>query len=221
MRTSRWIALAITAAMGIAGCDNSPPPPKNLPTTSETPTTTAPSRPTTQELLNGPTKKLSLGVIPFSITVPQSWEMKTTGDGLAFLEGPTPAGDVQIQLAKRHNQLSAQDVEALIRAAKKEADAHPESKRTATVRETPSFRILDRQSIGTPMTVPVTDPNGKPTVQQITPYQWTVLLLLPRGKNFEAYELSFYDLTLDQYKADKDFLQKILDTVIDEPVTGA
>src|SRR5689334_18840042 len=170
MQTSRWIALAMTAAMGIAGCDNSPAPPKNLPATNDKPATTGPSRPTTQELLNGPTKKLSLGVIPFNITVPQSWEVKTSGDGLAFLQGPTPAGDVQIQLAKRHSQLSPQDVEALIRAAKKEADAHPEAKRTATLRETPSFRILDRQSVGNPMTVPATDPDGKPTVTQVTPY---------------------------------------------------
>jgi hypothetical protein len=222
MKSGGRVALALMAALALAGCDNAPPVPKNLPATDDRPATApATSRPTTQELLTGPTKKLNLNAIPFSVTVPQSWEVKTTPEGLTFLEGPSPAGDVQIQLAKRHNQLSKEDVEALIRAAKRDADAHPEAHRTATVREMASFRILDRQSTGTPVSVQTTDPEGKPTVTQITPYQWTILLLLPRGTNFEAYELSFYDLTLEQFTKDKQFLQKIVDSVIDEPATGA
>jgi hypothetical protein len=204
------------AAIGLAGCDNTPPTPKNLPATDDRPATAPASRPTTQELLTGPTKKISLNVIPFSVTVPESWEVKNAGEALTFLQGPTPAGEVQIQLAKRHNQLRSEEVDALLRAAKKDADAHPEAHRTATLRTQHSFRILDRQSVGTPISVPTTDPDGKPTVTQITPYQWTLLVLLPRGDNTEAYELNFYDLTLEQFTRDKEFLQKILDSLNDE-----
>src|SRR5689334_5514484 len=37
----------------------------------------ASTRPTTQELLTGPTKRIGLQVVPLSAQVPQSWEIRT------------------------------------------------------------------------------------------------------------------------------------------------
>jgi hypothetical protein len=212
--------LSLAVVCGLAACDDAPVPPKNLPVADEKPATApAPTRPTTQDLITGPRKKLSLNVIPFNITVPESWEVKTSGE-LVFLQGPAPAGDVQIQLAKRP-QLSKDEVESLLRAAKKDADAHPEAKKLVELRTMPTFRILDRQSVSNPIAVPMNGPDGKPTIVQTTPYQWTLMLILPRGSSFDAYELNFYDLTLEQFKADKDFLRMILDSLSDEVAPSA
>jgi hypothetical protein len=44
---------------------------------------------------------------------------------------------------------------------------------------------------------------------------WTVTYFAPRGTSgeFEACELSFLNLTIDQYEKDQQFLRKILDSV--------
>ena len=101
MNSFLWAAVTCGAVLIAIGCDRSPAPP-NLP--ESTPNKAPASRPTTQELLSGPRKKLPLLPLPLSAQVPQSWQVKSITENLFFLEGPAPSGDVQIQLAERTSQ---------------------------------------------------------------------------------------------------------------------
>src|SRR5438094_2439480 len=60
------------------------------------------TRPTTQELMSGPKKRIGLPPMPFTANVPVQWKVESlAGGGVVVLTGPTPSGDAQIQLSTR------------------------------------------------------------------------------------------------------------------------
>src|SRR5687768_6292650 len=100
-------AMAPTIAIGLLiaspGCDDSAKPPA----LSETPIKTEkpePKKPTTQEILEGPRKRIPLQLIPFSAEVPESWGVKVRGErefSVSILEGPMIDGEARMVLGLR------------------------------------------------------------------------------------------------------------------------
>jgi hypothetical protein len=180
-----------------------------------------PSHPTTQELLTGPRKRLTLAPVPFSASVPLPWKLENLASG-AVLAGPTPSGEVQIQLSSR-TSVKKEDLDIVQRAAKKElAATQPAIKRVlkAELKKLPNSaaQVFERQAIGQPAPLIVTDANNHEHTETATPFDWTLTLYVPNGTDFARYELNFIGgLTAEQYKQDQQLLEAILSSLIYEP----
>jgi len=193
------------------GCDTRSAPPS----VSESAPSTAPaSRPTTQELLDGPRKKISLLPLPLRAEAPASWQVKSLTENLFFLEGPAPSGDVQIQLAERTSQ-TADKLERLFKAAKRDAASHPAGTQV-DIRQLGNVRVFDVQRVikRDATAVLPADPSASSGPGKFI--DWSITYFTPRGSDFAAYELHFFNLSADQFDSDKEFLQKILDSVTTE-----
>src|SRR2546429_3087010 len=69
------LASILGSVVILMGCDDksAAPPPGFTPSAENQPAPTADARPTTQELLNGTYKRISLAPLPLSASAPQSW----------------------------------------------------------------------------------------------------------------------------------------------------
>jgi len=174
-----------------------------------TPSKPSATRPTTQELLSAQPKRISLMPLPLEAEVPQSWQVKSLTENLFFLEGPAPAGDVQIQLAERTGQTSDK-LERLFKAAKRDAETHRDTTQV-DVRQQGNLRVFDVQRVIKPGTTNPVDPSAP--ANPIKLIDWSVTFFCPRGSDYAAYELHFFNLSANQFESDRIFLQKILDSV--------
>lgn len=202
------------------GCEDASAPPPHLladqpaskPSETETP------RPTTQELLAGPRKPVSLGELPLTVQAPAGWAVNTlTGTTHVLLEGPTPSGEATIQLNIRP-VTSALKLEMIVNGARKELEQFPKSIRMVEVRQITGAQVLERQRIGEmPRPLPDDDPNVKPS----RPLNWTITVFVPRGADHDTYELNFVGLTESQYEMDKPLLRGIIDSITVQTAAGA
>jgi hypothetical protein len=167
------------------------------------------SRPTTQELLEGPRKTIALATLPLTARVPTGWAVKNVeGTSVVLLEGPTPGGDAAIQLNERAAS-DASKLDILVNGAKREMAQHPESIKMVDLRDIAGAKLLERQRVGK-----VTNPTlSEPGVKESPPFTWTISIFVPRGDKYETYELNFIGLTADQYETDKPLLRGIIDSI--------
>jgi hypothetical protein len=206
----RFVCAAfLLAGIVSLGCDEKPivPPPellKNPP--PEEPT----SRPTTQELLEGPRRQIQLASMPLTVRVPAGWAVKNLdGTSMTFLEGPTPNGDVSIQLVERATT-KPDRLQIMVDMAHKELKQFPDTMRMAELRDIPGAKVLERQRVGRPAPPSQREPGEK----ESTPFSWTLHVFVPRGAdNYETCELNFIGLTADQYETDKALLRGIIDSI--------
>ena len=208
------VAIALLAGIIVAGCDESPvaPPPELL--KNPQPAEAATSRPTTQQLLEGPRKPLALAAMPLTVRVPVGWSIRNMdGTSVTFLEGPTPAGDASIQLSERA-VTKADKFDIVVNGAKRELAEHPDTIRMAELRDIAGAKVLERQRVGRLTNPNLTEPGEKAS----PPFTWTITVFVPRGADYETYELNFIGLTVDQYEADKSLLRGIIDSLT---VSGA
>ena len=70
-------------------------------------------------------------------------------------------------------------------------------------------RVVKRDATSAP-------PDLSPTTVPAKLIDWSVTYFAPRGSDFAAYELHFFNLSAEEFDADKDFLQTILDSVTPE-----
>jgi hypothetical protein len=216
-------------------------------------TTDAPApatRPTTQQLLEGPTKRIGLVLVPLSVEAPESWQVKTLNlsadpqpsgqpavqdppmvgaSSLTELVGPAPGGDVQVQLAQRL-PWQGERLERMLKAAQRDAEAQQKAAGGGAllkfdIREQQGMRVMEQQKVLTP-------PDAGPKL-----LDWRITYFAPRrgsaaapgagaaaaapsstaATEYEACELNFLNLTVDQYERDRQFLQKIVDSVRYDP----
>jgi hypothetical protein len=209
MKRVLYVASAVLFAGAMfTGCDEAPVAPPEL--LKEPPRETQPPRPTTQALLEGPRKRLTLGVIPLAVRAPASWGVKhLDGTNLTMLEGPTPTGDVSIQLSERP-LTSAAKFDVLVNGAKRELEQFPATIKMAELRAIGRAKVLERQRIGR---MPTTSPDDEPGTTLSPPFSWTITVFVPRGADYETYELSFIGLTADQYETDKVLLRSIIESL--------
>jgi len=217
------VALVVMSVAVQMGCEDAPPPPPPQVQQRVQETQAAPSepdRPTTQELVAGPRRRINLASWPLSMEVPLSWEIDSkNAKGFIFLEGHAPGGMVQIQLAQRPT-LNPEQLQHMIDAAKRDVAADPRSKKTVELREGKQFKLLERKGQSPTVMLNVVDEDGQIREVPHTPYSWTINVLVSQDKTMFNYELNFFDLTLEQYEADRAFLEKIVDTLQLESIAG-
>lgn len=169
-----------------------------------------PDGPTTQELLAGPRQAVRLGDMPLTVQAPLGWAVKPLeGTDHVLLQGPTPAGEAVIQLNDRP-LTSASKFEAIVRGAKKELQESPESIRMVELRRIEGAQVLERQRVGM---MPKPLPDDPPGLKPSPPFNWTITVFVPRGADYDAYELNFIGLTFDQYETDQALLREIIDSI--------
>lgn len=225
-RTRIWFLATAVALCAATGCKEKRPAEEAVPSPSATrpaevkppeETAVAPARPATQELLAGPRKELPLEFIPLVATVPQSWKIDKMGGAIILLTGPAPHGDVQMQLLAR--AAVPQDRLEMMLTAATRPSTDPEVK-LMRVRRIGPATMIERQTAGTTVDMPVldtrgrpsTDAKGNPVTTRITPLRWTLTLYVPQSNmDAAAYELQFVNTTLEEYESDKGFLRQIVD----------
>ncbi len=180
-----------------------------------------PHRPTTQELVNGPKRRLKLTPIPFTARVPTTWKIDNLGGGnLTVLEGPTPSGEAQLQVTTR-SQATAEDIDIIKRASKKEMATTQNMTGRHTIeakfRTIGGLQVFERRVVGTPAPLIVTDEDNQEHTVTATPYTWTLTLFVPQGANFNRYEINFIGLTREQYEQDKPVLESIINSLTYDP----
>ena len=210
-----WMRVMVlpVAMLVAAGCEEKPQVPPELLSKPAEPRAGGIPRPTTQELISGPRSRTVLSPLPLTMDLPPSWGRESLNDiptPANLLQGYTPSGEVQIQLATRPPMKQAQ-LDALLVGAKKEMEKDPQQK--VELRTQGKMKILERQSVGKPRPLTVYDSNMQPKTTEESIFNWSVLALLPRDDGYQAYELIFIGLTKSQYDKDRAFLEGILRTL--------
>lgn len=220
MRT--LVGMLAVAALLIVGCDGSSTPDPVQQAATEARSSPPPSdRPTTQQLLQGPRKRLALTPIPFSAAVPPSWKIESLGGGtIVMLDGPTPSGEAQVQLST-HPPAKKEEFERIQRGAAKEKAERPKTVIKADFRQIGNIEVLERQVIGTPGPMTIMDAEGHEHTETATSFTWTLTFFIPQGDGFARSELSFIGLTKEQLESDKPLLTEIVDSLQYDPSAGA
>ena len=217
MRVRRHLmiaALILAAQVGLSlfGCDDR----RNLVPVADPPGTTQPvPAPTTQELLSGEPQRVSLKAIPFWISVPRGWQLKSQA-GIMIIEGPTPSGVAQLQIG-RHMAPIKEHAERLIEGAKREAAASPGPYTLAEVRDINGMKALEQRSVGATQNSPAIDAAGKTIASTSTRMEWKTSVFVPDGRETVVCEVHFIDLSREQYDRDKDVLAKIMSSLTYDP----
>jgi hypothetical protein len=215
-----FLVMAMAGAV-VCACDDRPPIPPELLDSTEEPQTPPPTpRPTTQQLTDGPYSRIKLDILPLTLDVPTGWKIERLGS-LVLLEGYTPVDQARVQLAVR-DRLPQSQVDALHSGAQKEAAADKGAQMSVELRELPGMKILERRSVGRTIAIPVTDAQGvqklddrgNPISHSTTPMRWRLNFFVPAGKDFDQFELNFIDLSVDQYTAERSFLERIVYSVM-------
>ncbi len=215
------LAFVFGICLFVLGCDDKPAPPK----LDEAKPVETMAGPTTRDLLTGPRKTIPLSYIPMKVTAPVGWQVEADSAGaMAFLKGPTPAGnEVQIQLSQRPT-MKNDGLEFLIAGAKEKARKDTSGSSKVDLRHDGSVAILERQSVGEPFAAP-SGTDEKSVADTSPEYRWTINFFVPRNRELLQYEMNFLGLTVKQFKADQTFLESILRTVTPEtsgePANGA
>lgn len=197
----RISALAVGISLALAGCDDNtqmpPPPPgvRDVPQKADP----APPVPTTQQLEDGPRKDEKLGALPLTARVPESWGIETELGNLVFLKGHAPHGQVRVRMAQL-SSVPMEKLEDILKAGKRDADAQKGNALFFDTREANDLRVMENVRSGS-------------RTESGTALEWTVWVFRKNLDNYDAYELSFYGLTREQYEQDKPFLRKIVESI--------
>jgi hypothetical protein len=177
-----------------------------------------PKRPTTQQLVEGHRSRTALIPLPLTMEMPPGWgKLQDLGDAkisasLNLLQGYTPHGEVQIQLASRP-AMKQDALNRLVEAGKKEQTAKPQKVVRFELRPLGNVKVLERQVVGDPAPYTVYDANNQPHTTTESSFTWTIQVLVPNEGAYQVYELNFMGLTKSLYDQDKDFLEGILKTL--------
>lgn len=219
----RAVGIALAAISFAAGCDQAPAPPAAPKTTTPAATPADPSnKPTTQELMSGTYRRLNLPGMSLTMMVPQSWKIEMHNGGLTFLEGPTLADQVAIQLSVRE-ALPKDRYSALVERLAKDDSAGQDSGalKKSEVRDVGMMKIVERISTAKPISIgrvgarglPEVDGQGNQIIDTSTPMRWLLTIFIPDGQQMAHYELNFIGMTAEQYATDKPLLDKVIGSI--------
>jgi hypothetical protein len=222
-RASRRAVLAnLLLPVALLGCDDKkdlPPNPANVPPATQpapTATATAPARPTTQELVSGKRKVLNLSAYRLTIEVPESWHLDSIGS-TTYILGDAPSGEVRIHLAPGA-QIKADPIKAMEKKALAEGKAHAETLEVEPLLNIGgNARKMERREIR--RNVPIEGEDGK--THNSDRVDWSVMVFLPDGEQFTLELLDFSSMPLQQYQADKAFLEGIIRSLHYDATGGA
>ena len=189
-----------------------------------------PPRPTTQELLTGPTRTLRLAEFPLTLDVPQSWNLKTSDTGILMVAGPASSADVEIHLSNPGLRVvQAGQLDAVLAKMKAEADAKPHPFNKVEMRDLgDGVKVLEQRMISTRFVdgklpeervedIVIGDPAKGPVVTTrgvVNPHmmQWTLTIYIPEGTDnkYATRALNFMMLQASEFKRDREFLEKVV-----------
>jgi hypothetical protein len=204
---------ACIALVCMVGCEQEPPmPPWDEPQLHEPEPEPEPEpeRPTAEQLLRGPRQRIQLEPLPLAVHAPEGWEVRALRGQVVFLQGPTPAGEVQIHLNSRPTMRSDQ-FELLIAGARAELEENADILRLE-LEQIGNMQVLHRQVVE-PLPENGFVPEPQPDDLEVdlgTPLRWTIAVFIPRNDHFEVYELNFIGLSVEQYEQDRELLDSII-----------
>lgn len=206
-------AIALFQCLLQVGCDDRPTsvPQAVLEQASKPPSSTS-KHPTTQDLLTGHRFKTALMPLPLTMDLPPGWGPMHDARLPNLYHGFTPSGEVEIQLSAR-SSMKPDELEALIKAARKEMAEKPNQIVKVDIRPLGAVRVLERQKIGVPAPFKTFDSNNVPHESIESNFTWTFDVIVPHDGAFQIHELNFIGLTKGQYDKDKEFLQSIVSTM--------
>jgi hypothetical protein len=188
-----------------------------------------PPLPTTQELMSGARKSIRLADYPLTLRVPQSWELKSWGDGQIFLvAGPASSGEINLQFTNPMSSRPVLDVALgeAIKKAKAEADAkaHPFNK--VEMRDlNDGAKVLEERMISTRFVDGKLPPEqmgevevgpGLTTRGVVNPHmmKWTFTVFIPEGEGkYQTRALNFMGLQMSEFARDREFLERLMGTL--------
>jgi hypothetical protein len=176
---------------------------------AEAPTTTVTTtRPTTQQLMSGPRQQLTLGALPLTAMVPQSWKMESLGN-TEMLSGPAPVGEVQVIFSIRPRTTAEQmeTIEAACKGMESEEPGQPI--RISRMRSRDGMKLHEELKMDQ---VATTQP-GKAVAAGSGIGTWRIRIFIPDGTRFRTYELNFIGMTSEMYAGDREFLRSIVDSI--------
>ena len=203
----------------IGGCDDRPIIPTTPPPPAATQETPAASRPTTQELQTAPRKRLTLASFPLTLEVPPGWKIESSGSGV-WLEGDAPHGDVRILLAPQGATLKLESMNAMDRDARSKAASQPATLEVIPLKAiNPPGNVQKMEKREIIRHLPIMREDNK--VEYVDRVEWSVYVFVPQGNGFGVDVLNFSGLSLEQYQADREFLEHIIRSMRYEAVPGA
>jgi hypothetical protein len=229
MKWFGWAVLGVLAAGVGLGCDDkSDVPPEML---RPRPAASAPSGPTTRELLASPKKTLRLGAFPLTLDVPKDWNLRSMADGeVIMVEGPAVSGDVVIQLVQQTQTVGLTGPETALAQAKAEMAAKPHPINRAELRPLGPGKVLEVRMISNKFEngklppevwgdVELTETRSGPaptTRAILNPHlvKWTFTVFAPAGeKAYSMRGLNFMGLGLREYDNNQEFLEQMMKTL--------
>lgn len=220
--------MALLCGWAGMGCDRPAPPPPKL--TAPPPAATQEVRPTTQELLSGPYKRIALPGMPLSVQVPESWKIEIGKDYPAtFLAGPSPSGQARIQLSKPDSFTFKQEqIDAIVAKAKKEMADNPKDYRKVESRMVGRMLVIEKLWI-TESSSPqvdaqgavIYDDKGKPLTLTLRPAHWTLTAFIPNADAFSRFELSLIDKLEEEFVQDERLLARIYNSLSEDVGSAA
>ena len=233
----RWCAWLMTclwlAGVGLA-CDNGDAvPPEVLKARQDAQQRLAASKPvpTTQELLNGKKKTLVLGAFPFTLEVPATWSLQSTGDpAVITVSGPASSGEVSIQLVQPGRMVGTRVPDTAMTSAQKEMSAKPHPLNRLEMRTMGPAKVIEHRMISNafvngklPAEVwgdieSIDNSLGAKTVTHaiLNPQilKWSFTIFEPGEKDtYMVRGLTFLSLRVSEYEQDKEFLEGMMKTL--------
>jgi hypothetical protein len=230
-----WSLILLALLAGLA-CDDKNESPEALKARQQAQQPPLPATkplPTTQELLTGPKKTLRLGEFPLSLEAPQSWGLRSFGDGAASViavSGLAGSGEINIQLVQQNQTISsAVGVETILAEAKKQLAAKPHPLNRAEMRPLGPAKLLEVRGMSNQFVngklpeevwgnveIPDSRGNAVSTRAIINPHvlTWTFTLYIPtQNGRYMTRSLAFMGLTPAEYEKDKEFLEGMMKTL--------
>jgi hypothetical protein len=207
-----WLSVVMIGVV-MLGCEKASPPPQ---ITEKPPTDVAPTVvPTTQELMGGKYKKVSLMPLPLSAEVPDSWKVETLpGTSLTCLRGYGLDGrmiqmslEIGTPLATDNLGTADKKLKNVLDGATRASTRESQSVRKFDVRSVGDIKRLEEQRIFAGST--------QPSEQLL---DWKVTFFVSRNDEFAPYSVRSLGLTTDQYEQSKDLLHKIYDSITPDAV---
>ena len=202
-------ALPLTIALYflILGCDRTPPPP---PPPAAPPPATQPAAAAND--VSAPPTTQQLFVIPITLQLPAGWSMNPDG-GVDLLQGPLPhpEGDSTATLEVGHMQtIQQQDYQSFLRGAHIQMEDDPAHVIMSGPKTIGKLTILDDRVF--PQSA-ASLPSGYSPL-----FKWTIWIFVPSPSGNEVrYNLTFVGLDLRTYLANKDFLQRMIQSIRYDP----
>jgi len=204
------VLVMLVGMISAIGCDKAPTPPRAA---ERPPAEPAPAAPTTQELMSGTYKKVPLSPLPFSASVPQSWETKIPeGTTITVLHGPGIDGlDIQMTLEVGNfargvaGQSPTETLESILARAKKAAEKDKTNVRLFDIKTVGDIKVMEEQRLFT----------GAGSPQQLI--DWKITYFVHRDLNYAPNVINILGLTTDRFEQNKDLLRKIIDSIQYDP----